>query len=78
MTLVQVPDTDILLRLVSGEVPPRDGIPPFINRHSGRFTVPEGELIDFKEMLKPDNAASIAETARDILGFSNKNGGMLV
>jgi hypothetical protein len=78
MTMVQVPYADILLRVVSGEVPPRDGITSIIDRQSGRLTVPEGELIDFKVMLKLDNAASIAETARDILGFSNKNGGVLI
>ena len=76
--MVQLSHDDILHRIVSGEVQVRDGIPALVDRRSGRFTVPEGELIDYKLNVWPGNPGSIAELARDILGFSNTNGGLLV
>jgi hypothetical protein len=40
--------------------------------------VKEGLLIDFKEKCDIRNASSIQETARDVLGFSNSKGGVLL
>jgi hypothetical protein len=76
--VVQLSHSEILQRVVAGEVAVRDGISGLIDRGTGRFTAPEGQLIDYKLMLRLDVNSSVAEIARDILAFSNTDGGLLV
>jgi hypothetical protein len=75
--MVQIPDSDILHRIVAGDVSVRDGIPNLIDNKSGTFIPPEGDLLDYKLAIN-GSQQSIAELARDILGFSNTEGGLLV
>jgi len=57
---------------------PLTGVPALIDRETGCFTPPEGQLIDYKLSVNFGDMASVSELARDILGFSNSDGGVLV
>jgi hypothetical protein len=48
------------------------------NRDTGVFEPPENHFLDYKVSLRASDAACIAEIARDILGFSNADGGILI
>ena len=68
----------ILQRVISGQLEPCEGIPGLVDRTAGRFGVPEGQLVDYKEGVEVDGSSAVAELARDVLGFSNSDGGILV
>jgi hypothetical protein len=76
--MVQLGDDDILSRIVAGEVPPEDGIAALFDRRLGWFTAKEGRLLDYKQAIDVGSSSSVAELGRDILGFSNTDGGILV
>src|SRR5262249_25989570 len=76
--MAHLSDDESLHRIVHGDIDPADGVKNLIDRQSGRFTPPEGQLIDYKLSVDFGDIASIAELARDILGFSNSEGGVLV
>lgn len=76
--MAQLNDNEILERLIRGDVDPTEGVAALIDRHSGCFTPPEGQHIDYKLNVDFSDAASIAELARDILGFSNATGGVII
>lgn len=76
--MAQLSDDEILHRIVHGDVEPAEGIGALIDRQSGCFIPKEGHLIDYKLLVDFDDMASLAELARDILGFSNSEGGVLV
>jgi predicted HTH transcriptional regulator len=76
--LIQLLDDDILRRLVTGEVSHTKGISALHDRDTGRFRPGEGRLHDYKETIQVEQVASMAELARDILGFSNTDGGLLI
>ncbi|HLW53997.1 MAG TPA: RNA-binding domain-containing protein [Candidatus Angelobacter sp.] len=73
--MVQLNDLEILQRIVSGDVEVDRGLADLVDRGSGLFSPPEGELIDYKRSVDAEN---VGELARDILGFSNTNGGLLI
>lgn len=54
------------------------GIRSLANRDTGRIEANEGPLIDFKQSCDLHSMLSVQEIARDILGFSNSNGGILL
>src|SRR5436190_8591532 len=64
--------------MISGDVEVTDGINALVDRTSGRFTPDEGNLLDYKEVFGEDRLESGGELARDILGFSNTEGGILI
>ncbi|HET9742906.1 MAG TPA: ATP-binding protein [Terriglobales bacterium] len=70
--------SDVLHRIVVGDLGVRDGVPALVDRATGRFSVDEGRLLDYKLVLNPEQTSSIAEVARDILAFSNTDGGLLL
>lgn len=76
--MAQLSDEEILKRIVHGDIDAADGIAALINRQTGCFTTPEGQLIDYKLSTDFGDDTSVAELARDILGFSNSSGGVLV
>lgn len=76
--MVQLGDDDILNRLVAGEVLAKDGIAALYDHQSGRFSAKEGQLLDYKQTVATQNSSSVGELGRDILGFSNTDGGVLV
>jgi hypothetical protein len=53
-------------------------VPALIDRKTGAFLPCEGIQLDYKATLDLGRPGSVAETARDILGFSNSQGGLLV
>jgi predicted HTH transcriptional regulator len=76
--VVQLTDGDILRRLIAGDVSADGAVPALHDRQSGQFRPAEGQLLDYKEVIRLDEKASVAELARDILGFSNSEGGLLI
>jgi hypothetical protein len=76
--MAQLADDEILRRIIHGDIDPVDGVANLIDRQSGCFTPQEGQLIDYKLSVDFDDMASVAELARDILGFSNSEGGVLI
>jgi Schlafen, AlbA_2 len=76
--MVQLSGDEILHRIIHGDVEAADGVAALIDRQSGCLIPPEGHLIDYKLKADFDTTSSIAEIARDILGFSNSEGGVLV
>lgn len=76
--MVQITPNDIVSRIVKCEISITDGIPSLLDRRTGLFSPREGLQIDYKQFLDPTKSSSVAETARDILGFSNSEGGLLL
>jgi hypothetical protein len=76
--MVQLKDVDILSRLVAGDVLPAVGIAAIFDRNMCRFTAEEGQLLDYKQAFFAEQTSSVAELARDILAFSNTDGGVLI
>ena len=76
--MAQISSIDIVGRIVSGDVGARDGILGLLDRDSGRFLMDEGQLLDYKRSMDVRQSSAVAELARDILGFSNTDGGLLV
>jgi hypothetical protein len=76
--VVQLNDDDILYRLVAGEVATRDGVAALFDRGTGLFTAKEGQLLDYKREIDVENVSGVAELGRDILAFSNTDGGVLI
>jgi hypothetical protein len=69
---------DILRSAIDGEAPVADVLRALFDRSSGVAAVLEGTTLDFKVRLDPNDSASAGEIARDILAFSNTEGGLLV
>jgi Putative DNA-binding domain len=76
-TLAQLTGDEILRKIVTGEVPLYDGILALVDRKTGFFGPNEGYHHDYKETLRID-PQSVGELAREILGFSNSGGGILI
>jgi len=76
--VAQLEDAAILQRIVGGEVQLRDGLAALLDRHTGQFAPNECQLLDYKRTVIVEQRDSVAELARDILGFSNTDGGVLI
>ncbi len=76
--MAQLTDDDVIRRIISGEIPVKDGVPALLDRTTGEFSPPEGDVIDYKLRINMADQNSVGEIARDILGFSNSQGGILV
>src|SRR5437016_622900 len=76
--MAQLTDDEILHRVIHGDIDAAEGVTALIDRQSGCLTPPEGQLIDYKLLTDFGDMASVAELARDILAFSNSEGGVLV
>jgi hypothetical protein len=76
--MAQLSDDTILQKIIHGEVKACDGLLELIDRSKGTLTAGEAQLLDFKEKFHPNRAEAVAELARDVLGFSNADGGVLL
>lgn len=76
--LAQINNEEILRRVIADEVALRDGVSGLVDRAAGQFLATEGLYIDYKQQLKIDSSEAVAEFARDVLAFSNTEGGLLV
>lgn len=76
--MVQLNEQEILNRLVNDEVNRAAAIAAFFNRTTRKFSPQEGLLIDYKLLVSSTDHLSVAELGRDILGFSNTSGGVLL
>lgn len=77
---MQRTDFDIMRKMINGDddVDIEKAIIALIDKKNKRISPPEGQLIDFKEMLIVSSPGDVGELARDILGFSNADGGILL
>ena len=69
---------DLLTRVVGGDCPAAEYVLAAVNRDTGDFLGSESTLLDFKTGIHQSQETSVAELARDILGLSNTQGGVLV
>lgn len=69
---------DVLRKMLAGTLKEGSAIRSFVNRDTGRMDVDEGLLLDFKQKCDLSSPLSIQEIARDVLGFSNTSGGVLL
>ena len=69
---------DILRSAVDGDVPVADILRGLFDRSTGMAAVKEGTTVDFKVRLDANDSTSAGEIARDVLAFSNTEGGLLV
>jgi len=76
--MVHLSDDHILQRLVGGELELAKGIAALCDKDLRRFRPEEGQLHDYKLIIDTERSASVGELARDILGFSNSDGGVLI
>lgn len=76
--VAQLTENDVLLKVISRTLSDQTAIRSLANRDTGRVDVKEGPLIDFKQACDLNSVFSVQEIARDILGFSNSNGGLLL
>ncbi len=76
--MAQVSDEAILEKVVHGKVDAQAGLLELVDRTKGAITAAEGQLLDFKEKVQLSRPESVGELARDILGFSNAEGGVLL
>jgi hypothetical protein len=76
--MVQRSWDDILRDAIDGKTAVEDVIRAMFDRNTGLAQLPEGPTIDFKAQLSPVDGPKAGELARDILGFSNTEGGLLV
>ncbi|MGH9862968.1 MAG: AlbA family DNA-binding domain-containing protein, partial [Candidatus Acidiferrales bacterium] len=76
--MAQLDPDELLTRTIHGDVEARTSVLSLIERKTGQVIVAEGQHIDFKERLDLDKDQSIAELARDIIAFSNTDGGMIL
>jgi len=76
--MVQLSDKAILEKIIQGEVKARDGLLEIIDRSRGTLTALECQMLDFKEKVHLNRVEAIAELAKDVLGFSNADGGILM
>jgi len=76
--MAQLTDEEILHRIVHGDIEAAEGVAALVNRQTGCFGPPEGQLIDYKLRADFGDTASVGELARDILGFSNSQGGLII
>jgi hypothetical protein len=73
--VAQIDNNEILRRIIADEIAVKDGIPALISRVSGQFEPKEGLFLDYKRQIRVDGSTSVAELARDVLAFSNTEGG---
>jgi hypothetical protein len=76
--MAQLSNAEILERTLDGEIPADECIRMFVSRDSGLCSADEGTHVDYKLKLDLHDENSYAETARDLLAFSNSSGGLLV
>lgn len=76
--MAQLTADEVLERILAGNIPASNGLLSLVNRDAGRLTVSERKYLDFKETIDPFRSQAIAELARDVLGFSNTEGGILL
>lgn len=76
--MAQISDIEVIKKVIAGEVSAPVGIAAVVNRGEKRFTADEALLLDYKQCVLPDKENSVAELGRDILAFSNTEGGLLI
>ncbi len=73
------PDPEDLLKMaLRDEAPAAQVVASLIDRDAGKVRLPEGPHIDFKQMLDLDEDRPLGGVGKDILGFSNSEGGLIV
>ncbi len=76
--MAQLKDVEVLRRLIGNNVLPAAAIAAIFDRSQCRFTSSEGQFLDYKEAVSIEGVNSVAELGRDILAFSNTEGGVLI
>ena len=76
--MAQAEEKSIISKMVEDEVAIKEGIPALVDRQLGIFLPDEGIQIDYKERFRLANTHDVCEIARDLLGYSNTDGGLLL
>jgi hypothetical protein len=67
-----------LKRVLQGDVPSKEGLTSLFDRRNGVMPLSEGAHLDYKRGIDHQSEGAIGELARDILAFSNADGGVLL
>lgn len=76
--MAQLSNEETVAKALSGGLEVARAIRGLVDRETGLIKIREGQLIDFKERIDMNSACSIQELAKDLLGFSNTAGGLLL
>jgi hypothetical protein len=76
--MAQLDPDELILRAVHGDANAADCVLAVLDRTTARVTVAEGQYIDFKEQTPFTAESSVAELVRDVLAFSNGDGGIIL
>jgi hypothetical protein len=72
-------DVETLIhKMLAGDALPEDLILNLVNRETGRVVLEEGQFMDFKLSVELSEPRAMGELAKDILGFSNSEGGLIL
>ncbi|MCU1253666.1 MAG: hypothetical protein JWQ49_6695 [Edaphobacter sp.] len=69
---------EVLKRVLEGSVTASEGLVSLVDRSNGTLALPEGLHLDYKAQIDHSSLSAIGECSRDILGFSNAEGGAIV
>ena len=70
--------SEVVERVLAGSITVKDGLASLFDRQSGLVSLDEGDHVDYKLTVDPYTSASVGELSRDILGFSNAGGGVIL
>lgn len=76
--MAQISCDEALTRIMTDEVTVSDGIQGLVDRKLGILQPVEGLQLDYKREFSLAKDNSVAEIARDVLAFSNSQGGLVV
>src|SRR5579864_9017212 len=74
-----LPDPEGLIkRALADDVPVPSVLLALVDRDTSKILIPEGQHLDFKQALYFENNRDLGELGKDILGFSNAEGGLII
>lgn len=76
--MAELPPNEIIKRLLAGECRPEGTLLALVDRASGKMFVQEDQYVDFKQRVHLTEDRQVGEIAKDILGFSNAEGGIIL
>jgi hypothetical protein len=76
--MAQLNPDEVILHAIRGDADASECLLAIVDRDKGRIAIEEGPHIDFKLHFPLSSDSSVAELARDVLAFSNADGGIIL
>jgi hypothetical protein len=71
-------ESEVIQRALEGNSDPKEALPSLFDRQSGLCPCIESSFLDYKLTIDANSEPALGELARDILGFSNAQGGIVI